>query len=584
MQTLLSSSTQDPTEWFVENLPSTHLDFPDYYIYQTLLEVEDLEDIKETRGQFKKLITEKRIEKNIPLPATPDKEMEQFLNDPECKLERSRELLALTSKYLSEGKALVEAQRLALEQIFHREAPLHQAEMDESYFANRELVEADLRKFLEQAEGDSLINMNTKNPPQNICITASNGEIIMWSTYLARASIGFFGIKNNKPYRKADALNHLLKLCGTHRMNKEYFNNLQFIKHDLNAFLKQAKGDHLINLSSVNPPFGTSITVSNGERIAWGTYLNRASAVFFETRQGSDNPHRTSDTLTHLLKLCGVFPMDKKYFSNPKFIRHDLEVCLVYAKGVLLTDLSTRNISKGTLITFSNNETITWPTYLNRASAVFFETRQGSDNPHRTSDTLTHLLKLCGVFPMDKKYFSNPKFIRHDLETFSIYAKVDALIDMNTKNPPQNTSVLISNGERITWGTYLRRASDILFNTRYRTSDVLDYLIKLCGAHKMDKEYFCNSAFVQKDLKAFLIQSRVNSLNALTPSTPPSMTKIIASNGERITWATYLNRTSTALFGTKSNSKENPHRQSDALKRLKEIAAQVEDKPEHNDR
>ena len=509
--------SQDPTEWFVENLPSTHLDFPDYYIYQTLLEVEDLEDIKETRGQFKKLITEKRIEKNIPLPATPDKEMEQFLNpsNTALQIERSREFITLTAKFLREGKDVVEANRLAAEQIFHTEAPLHQPKMNEAYFNNRELVEADLRKYLAQTDKNSTEELSTKIPKPSTSIQASNGEEVKWNTYLKRASKIFFGTDEKKstknPHRKADALKKLKNICGIEaggydEMNESYFGNSENIKHDLEQFLSETDKTSIDELTVKTPGENISVVTFSRQRVKWNTYLSRASGALLGTeyKKGSKNPHRTSDALRELKKICGIEvkeydPMDEVYFCNRELVEVDLKKFLNQTDKTSIDELSTLIPGRSDSITASNGEEVKWSTYLIRASKIILGTvtNKKAKKPHRPANALDELKRICEIKLMNEAYFKNPNFVRCDLERFLA---------------------------------------------------------------KTDKE----------------------SIFELTTTTPRASTATIASNDEEVKWQTYLNRASTDLLGTTgAKNKGNPHRNSDALKRLKEIAAQSDNKDEN---
>ena len=470
-----SIPSQDSVEWFVENLPSTHLNFPDHYIYQTLLEVEGLEDLKETRGRFKRLLTERRVQEDIPLPSAPNEELQQFLNptDVELKLTRSKELLALASKYLSEGKDLVEAQRLATEQLFYVEAPLHKSKMDEAYFNNRELVEADLRKYLEEGKGDSLISLSTSKPSSRTSIITSNGEKVTWGTYLNRASAVFLGTSPSKkyknPHRNSDALKHLLKICNVHCMDKEYFNNIHFVKQDLKAFLEYAKGDSLISLSTCNPSRATSVITSNGEEVAWQAYLKRASTYLFGTARGT---HSLSNVLNYFLKISGVHFMDVKYFNNSNFVERDLKAFLEYAKGDSLISLSTCNPSCLTSVLLSNGKKITWATYLNRASGILLGTESNSKNNfHRKTDALKELKRICGIEvieydEMDEEYFRNREFILADFNAFLAKSKENDLSVLRRKDVKREEVIIASNGEKIIWETYLKRASRILLKTK----------------------------------------------------------------------------------------------------------------------
>ena len=598
-------SSQSSTEWFTRNLPEKYLTFPDHYLYETLLSTQELEDIKEIRGEFKKLLTERRIEESIPLPATADKEMEQFLNDPECKLERSRELLALASKYLSEGKDLVEAQRLALEQIFHREAPLHQAEMDEAYFTNRELVEADLRKYLAQTDKNSTEELSTGTPKASTRMITSNGKKITWGTYLNRASGILLGTKKNtdNPHRKADALKELKRICGIEvieydEMDEAYFRNPEKVKYDLEQFLAQTDRESIKEFSLRVPDEDVSIIAFNSERVTWNTYIVRTSRALFGTdnKKNTDNPHRKADALKELKRICGIEvkeydEMDEAYFRNPEKVRYDLEQFLAQTDRNSIDELKTASRNILISITASNNEKVTFQAYLNRASGVLLGTESNSKNNfHRNSDALKELKRICGIEvieydEMDEAYFRNPEKVRYDLEAFLEYAKGGSIANLSTGNPKYNKPpVFTSNGEQVLWGTYLNRASSILLNTQsgskdnpHRGADALKELKRICGIEvieydEMDEAYFRNPEKVKYDLNQFLKRAKkIKSISEINTSNPSLKTKAVTSNGEQVLWGTYLNRASSILLNTQSGSKDSLYRKADALKELKRI-------------
>ncbi len=201
--------------WFVENLPGNYLTFPEHYIYNVALDVEALADTAERRRQFKKLFIERQISEGIDMPEVDQKTIDSFVKvgDLDQRIQRSMKLLELTNKYLSQTQNSIHAQRRALFELFHKEAPLKQAEMDEAYFRNRELVEADLTAALKHAKGDSLADLNTNNPPLATSIDTQSGKTLTLQTYLNRASAALFGAKSGA-HGSAEILRTLLQILG----------------------------------------------------------------------------------------------------------------------------------------------------------------------------------------------------------------------------------------------------------------------------------------------------------------------------------------------------------------------------------
>jgi len=482
-------TTDNSLEWFAENLPAEYLSHPEYFLYSTALDVEQMQDIPENRRRFKKLLVERQLSEGIELPEIDQKQLHDFMNpkDKELKLQRSEELLELTTRHLEQTQDFAQAQCLAVLELFHREAPFRQAEMDESYFRNREFVEADLRGFLKQAEGDSLKSLHTENPKRDVSIQTQSGEQIAWRAYLDHASGALFYTKKrtDNPHRPVDALKSLLQIAGVDiieyiPMDEKYFNNSDYVKADLTAYLQHAEGDSLADLHTNNPKSNVSIQTLSGQRVTWDTYLNRASGVLFDTKRSqlgkkSKNPHRPPHALRALLKIAGAIPefipMDEAYFNNPDYVKADLIAYLHHSKCKLLKDLSTYDPKLSSSIQTQSGEQVKWITYLRRASDVLLGTTYKKENPHRPYDALKALLKIADESvseykPMDKEYFNNSEIVKADLSGYLQRAKGDSLKDLHTDNPEMSIAVQIQSGEQVKWQTYLSRASSVLLGTR----------------------------------------------------------------------------------------------------------------------
>jgi len=397
-------TTGNSLEWFAENLPPEYLRHPEYYLYSTALDVQKMQDISENRRRFKQLLVKRQVKEGIELPEIDQKQLHDFMNpkDKELKLRRSEELLELTTRHLEQTQDFAQAQRLAILELFHREAPFRQAEMDESYFRNREFVEADLLSYLKHTKGESLLDLSTSNPEWSVSVLTQNGEKVLWNTYLKRASNILLNTDRNN-FQPADSIKALLKMLCIDMpliMDEKYFNDPEIVEADLNAYLKHAKGYSLKDLSTRNPITGTSVLTKNGDKVRWETYLGRASRVLLGTTFEKDNCPRPSDALRALLKIIGIdMPviMDKEYFSNPEFVKADLTAYLRHARGDSIEDLGTYNPEKSTRIQAQNNEYVRWRTYLNRASGVLFGTKDNKEtnNPPRPGDALKRLKQIA---------------------------------------------------------------------------------------------------------------------------------------------------------------------------------------------
>ncbi len=487
MQQQSSDTTDNTLEWFTQNLPPDYLNHPEYFLYSTALDVQQMQDIPENRRRFKQVLVERQVGEGVELPEIDQKQIDDFMNpnDKDLRLLRSEKLVELTSMRLQQTQDLALSQRLAALELFHKEAPFRKGKMDESYFRNRELVESDLRGFLEHARGGSLIDLTTKNPKSEISILAKSGEKVRWRTYLNRASgvllgtkWGLKGKKSDNPHRRSDALKTLLKITGINiseciPMDEKYFNNPEIVKADLTAYFRQAKGNYLADLNTRNPSRNTIIITQSGKHVKWETYLSRASGILLGTKGGkkSDKLHRKSDVLDRLRELCGVIIMDEKYFNSPAYVKADLVAYLQHAKGDSLKDLHTNNPKSSISITTQSGETVKWQAYLDRASGVLLGTKSGnkSNYPSRPVDALGQLKELCDVLVMNKEYFNNPAYVKADLIAYIRQAKGDSLTDLSTSNPSKSTSITTQSGETIKWQVYLNRASTVFFGTKQST-------------------------------------------------------------------------------------------------------------------
>ncbi len=73
------------------------------------------------------------------------------------------------------------------------------------------------------------------------------------------------------------------------------------------------------------------------------------------------------------------------------------------------------------------------------------------------------------IILIDKTYFdeSNKEVITQDLMGFLAHADPkDSLVDLLSTNPSADTKITLSNGEAMTWQSYLRRASAVLLGTK----------------------------------------------------------------------------------------------------------------------
>ena len=103
------------------------------------------------------------------------------------------------------------------------------------------------------------------------------------------------------------------------------------IRDNLEKFAT-AGGIRIEELSTFSPPYNTEVTLSNGVKMKWNTFLLKASQYLLGTSKRSESPHRAAETLDMILGMIGVARqkqeyLDTTYFdeANKEDIRKDLE-------------------------------------------------------------------------------------------------------------------------------------------------------------------------------------------------------------------------------------------------------------------
>jgi predicted transcriptional regulator len=446
----------------LEFIPSEKLHYPEHYLYAQFLETEKVEDCAERRKEFKRLLVARFVEEEMDLPEVDQKDLEAFMKpgDKSLQLKRSQALVELTVRYLDEGTAITEAQRKAMAELLNQESPLRVAEMDEAYFNNPDLVQADLEAWAISV-GKALEDLNTGDIKSKNSFTASNGEPgIRGFTYLRRA-MKALGTKGHK-----ETLDRLKKTAGIElkkeypEMDEAYFADPEKVKADLEAWASSVKKE-VEDLSTSDTRSEEGFTTSNGEPGIRGfTYLNRAmKALGIEGKK---------ETLDRLKKTAGIelkteYPkMDKVYFSDRKKVEADLEAW-ASSVGKTVEELTTgdNDVSSKKSFTASNGEPgIRGFTYLYRAMKAL--------GIKGGKETLDRLKKTAGIelkteYPkMDKVYFSDRKKVEADLEAWASSVG-KAVEDLTTGDIKSKNSFIASNGEPGIRGfTYLYRAMKAL--------------------------------------------------------------------------------------------------------------------------
>jgi hypothetical protein len=400
--------------------------------------------------------------------------------------------------------------------------------MDEAYFNNPDLVQADLEAWAISVE-KTVEDLNTGDIRSESSFTASNGEPgIRGFTYLRRA-MKVLGKKSKK-----ETLDELKNTAGieVRKMDEAYFNNPNLVRADLEAWAASA-GKTVEDLSTSDTKSKNSFTASNGEPDMNGKkYLYRAMKVLGIKGE--------KETLDRLKKTAGIevneySETDEAYFNSPDLVRADLKAWAISVKKEV-EDLSTNDARSVEIFTASNGEPdMNGNKYVNRAmKALGIEGKK---------ETLDHLKKTAGIevkteySEMDEVYFSDSDKVNADLEAWAKAARKEVW-DLSTNDARSVKIFTASNGEPDMNGEkYLNRAMKVLGIKGGK--ETLDHLKNTAGIEvkteypEMDTAYFYDSQKIKADLEAWAtsVGKAVEELN--TGSDDISSEKsFTTSNGE----------------------------------------------------
>ncbi len=327
----------------------------------------------------------------------------------------------------------------------------------------------------------------------------------------------------------------------------------------------------------------------------------------------SDSTMKATNENVDTIMEMSVITMDMSYFSNPDYVRVDLQAfCDAWnhaqgeaGKAIDITDMVPhKKPSSATEIVAASGEQITWGLYVKSAcNAIAGKERTDACKYTSLAQTVRSMKQLIGIEfaeypPMDQAYFSNPDYVRADIQAFctvwnalqSESAKHIGVGVMDTSRPGKSTSIVATNGEKITWSGYLLRCSSAFTgrssaNTWKEMSftDVLLYFKRFLGVVVMDKNYFHNPNCVRTDLQAFCDawnaqlkpgEERIDS-GSMTSTTPSESTKAVTFSGELISWQAYQQRCRMSLTGKAKKAAQQEMSRSHVLKHLKKLSGKT---------
>ncbi len=284
------------------------------------------------------------------------------------------------------------------------------------------------------------------------------------------------------------------------------------------------------------------------------------------------NPEQFVTDLKEALDAINSFvEIDDKYFSNPEFVKKDLDA-FASAAGTDPNKLNTQ-LMRDNDAQCSNGETINGRNYLRQAAKCLPETSG-------QLALLNHLKELAGlevIPPMDDEYFSNINNVRHDLEAYA--EAVDQEIEDLSISKIAGIEVKCANNEQIKGQKYLLRAgvyfklATTMTAAASHQSLALKKLKEKLGIkaifRQMDKEYFDDKDKVKNDLT---IMAEANGISIEELTTTYLINKPFTySNGQTINGNVYLSKAAIA-YGLAEEAIKAGHTRGPTLKKLKEVA------------
>lgn len=348
--------------------------------------------------------------------------------------------------------------------------------MDRIYFECAACVQADLQKYVNTA-GVTVAQATTRTPADIASVICSNGDTVQWQTYLKTAArawglptiglalaklkalIGLDVEKVDRRYRAQPNLNVLAnKEAGTgkikeyDKLDTQYFAQRANVLHDVNAYA-EALQIAPINLTTADKHSSVIVKCANGEMIKWSNYLRFAAKAF--------GLEFFAETLRRLKKIIGLevryLDLDEVYFRCAACVHADLQKYASTA-GISIAQATTRTPEVSAAVVCSNGDTVKWARYLiNATKALGVESGK---------EALAQLKTLIGLEvkeygKLDEKYFIERSNVVHDLNAYALAAGVN-VERCSTRTPNVRLRVICSNGESVSWATYLLTAQRAL--------------------------------------------------------------------------------------------------------------------------
>ncbi|MFC1615830.1 hypothetical protein ACFL21_01705 [Patescibacteria group bacterium] len=443
------------------------------------------------------------------------------------------------------------------------------APRDKKYYSDPEIIRNDLDNFAVQFGLESPKIISTVSRYLAFDIDCSNGERIKFCTYLNHAvvALGFVKKVEDAQSFRALIIRKLLEIAGYEIVDyaprdTNYYKDPNKIKKDLEILANQCGLKSPLNLSTSARITNEQFKCSTGEELNFRKYLGTAGVALGFCNYVRDSHSFSSQIIKELLRTAGFEQRDESYYSNSENVRKDLDA---FAEQCGLDDplkINSRFMEEK-IECVNGEEEITFRRYICNAGVALGMVKNNEEALSKRFQILRKLFRIAGYkieeyAQRDKDYYSNPKNVKEDLETFVQKCGLKSPIYILVSNKFKALEIKCSNGEEITFGRYLSNAGvalEIVNSSKEAASkmfSILKELLKIAGYKieeytQRDKDYYSNPKNVKKDLENFAKKCGLKSPIYISISNKFKALEIKCSNGEEITFRRYLSNAGIAL-------------------------------------
>ncbi|MFC1615831.1 hypothetical protein ACFL21_01710 [Patescibacteria group bacterium] len=294
---------------------------------------------------------------------------------------------------------------------------------------------------------------------------------------------------------------------------------------------------------------------------------------------------------------------DENYYRNSEMVKRELDGFAQQLGLESFTDLTTSNRHTRKKVRCLNGEELFFRKYLAKAGIALGMVANANDAYSMTSHILNELLRIASnedpllnekfsedflryiedkqkkkeLSPRDDVYYSDSEKVRADLDDFVKQYDLGSPLELSTSDTVISNKITCSNGDELSFETYLRHAGFALGMAGSVTEaqsilpSIIKKLLKIAGYELRDEEYYTDSKKVKKDLDELAKQCGLINPVGLTSSGRFISKRMKCVNGETVTFEIYV-RHATVAFGISENFRDAASFRSRVIKELVIIA------------